>query len=89
MALRPGGRSREAAPRAGPSDGAGSGAGDEELLRALDLERAGLSQPAIAAALWGAEALAAGWNDENPYRNRVRRRLDRANHFVDGGSSTA
>ena len=46
-------RAVEAAAGAGPSDGAGSGAGDRDLLMALDLERAGRSQPEIAAAAMG------------------------------------
>ena len=75
----------EAASQAGPSDGAGSGAGDRELLTALDLERAGWSQPAIAAALWEDEAREGVWDDENKLRQRVRRRLRRAKYLVDEG----
>ena len=75
----------EVTPCAGPSDAAGSGAGDDELLWAFDLKRAGMSQPAIAVALWGAGALAGGWHDENPFPNRVRRRLERATYLVDEG----
>ena len=75
----------EAAPQAGPSDGAGSGARDRELLQALDLQRAGRSQPGIAAALWGPEALAGVWDENNKYRKRVRRCLDRAEHLVTEG----
>ncbi len=56
-------RSVEIAPCAGPSDGAASGAGNDELLQALDLERAGISQSAIAAVLLGADALTGGWYD--------------------------
>ena len=75
----------EAAPQVGPSHGAGSGAGDYELLQALDLKRAGWSQPRIAAVLWGEEALEGGWTDENPYRSTVQRRLKRAEHLVNEG----
>ncbi len=75
----------EAAPRTGPSDGAGSGARDRELLQALDLERAGRSQPEIAAALWGEEALAGVWDENNKFRKRVRYCLARASYLVDEG----
>ena len=81
-APRAGGRSVETASRAGPSDGAGSVAEDEGLLRAFDLARAGLSQSVIAAALWAADALAGGSPDENTFPNRVRRRLERAKYHV-------
>ena len=51
----------------------------------FDIARTGVSQPAIAAAPWAADALAGGWHDENPLRNRVRRRPERAKYPVAEG----
>ena len=61
-----------------PPTGRGRGAEDDELLQAFDLKRARMLPPAIAVALWGAATVAGGWHDDNPFRDRVRRRLERA-----------
>ena len=84
--LRPGRRSLEVGPPAGPSGGAGDGDGDRELLIALDGELAGLPHPRIALAIWGAEAVAReGWEPDSPIRSRLRRRIKRALWLMNKG----
>ena len=60
-------------------------AGDDELLPAFDLENIGVSQPGIAAVLWGPEALIGVCDESNKFRKRVRRRLARARDLVNEG----
>ena len=87
--LRPGRRSLEVGPPAGPSRGAGDGDGDgdRELLIALDGELARLPHPRIALAIWGAEAVAReGWEPDSPIRSRLRRRIKRALWLMNEGT---
>ena len=69
----------------GPSERAGSGGEDRELVKVVDGLRAGKTQRQIAVDIYGADAVAADWHSDGWIRSQVRRWMPKARAMVDGG----